>query len=575
MKKSVAATVLAMSVLFSACSKKESETTSKSETTGSSSEVTTTTSEKETETSEKPTETSKEETETSEEPTETSKEEPVSYDAPAFKKIDYLSVWLFRESVLAFQPKDQSSGDYSTYNSIEYYLGYCGYPCFGSNAEKLNAAVEADSRSFGTYSTEYLEEKKKEYISQFGTEHNEVEEVDDVVPVVFRADEKITTVYFPYLSERQDGKEVTFENLINYDTATGKKITLSEVVKDKKRFVELAKDSIMDTLTEYDLEKYKEEDVLSFLNSDDVPFTLDYSGITVYFDIGVYRRYMRAPAHIGYIGNEDVFNGEYFDSLPENYVLHLSPKKDFYWDLDGDGKTEKIRVDIDVQHQFYEIGSFSIQVDDQETKVDTSASGGDEIADYLTLVHTNGKDFLYIWTGGEDDSMGIMIYELVGKKAEYIGGVGKWMSAPCQNFNPEQVVLLDEVYAIGLECTDAVYHIDEKGKPVIDQDYLSINSYYGRNFPCLKKDLKVDQINPETLEKTGTITLKAGTSLLPCSTNRISDEKKAYEVLKVIDADSKEDVYVRLDLSFEEDEWEASINGENMNDIFVKVFMGA
>ena len=561
MKKSVAATVLAMSVLFCSCSKQDSETSSKSETTAPSFESITTTSEKE--------------SETSEEPTETSKEEAVSYDAPAFKKIDYLSVWLFREKVFAFQPKDPSSDDYSTFNSIEYYLGYCGYPCFGSNVEKLNAAVEADSRSFCTYSPEYLEGKKTEYINKFGTEKGGVEVVDDVVPVVLRADERITTVCFPYLSERQDGKELTSENLINYDTATGKKITLSEVVKDKKRFVEIAKDSIMDTLTESDLEKYKEEDVLAFLNSDDVPFTIDYSGITVYFDIGIYRRYMRAPAHIGYIGNEDVFKPEYFDSIPENYVLHISPKKDFYWDLDGDGKTETICVDIDVQHQFYEIGSFSIRVDDQETKVDTSASGGDEIADYLMLVHTNGKNFLYIWTAGEDDNMGIMVYELIGKKAEYRGGVGMWLQAPCQNLNPEQVVLLDEVYAIGRECTRAVYHIDEKGKPVIDENHLSFTSYYGRIFPCLKKDLKVDQIDPETLETKGTITLKAGTSLLPCSTNRISGEKEAYEILKVVDADLKEDVYVRLDLSFEADECEASINGESVNDIFVKVFMGA
>lgn len=561
MKKSIVAVALAMSVLFCSCSKQDPETSSESETTAPSSEATTTTSEKE--------------TETSEEPTETSKEETVSYDAPTFKKINYLPIWMFREKVFAFQPKEQADDNYLTYNCIDYYLGYFGHPSFGGNSEKLNATVEEDGRSFGSYSGQYLEDRKTAYMSKFGTKDDVAETVEDVVPAVLRADEKITTVYYPYLSERPDGKEVTSENLINYDTATGKKITLSDVVKDKKRFVELAKDSIMETLPEFDLERYKEADVLDFLNSDDVPFTIDYSGITIYFDIGIYRRYMRAPAHIGYIGNEDVFNGEYFDSIPENYVLHLSPNKDFHWDLDGDGKTENIRVDIDVQHQFYEIGSFSIRVDDQETKVDTSGSGGDEIAEFLTLVHTHGKDFLYIWTGGEDNNMGIMIYEIIGKKAEYKGGSGKWLQAPCQNFDPDQVILLEEVYVIGLECTDAVYHIDESGKPVIDQEYALCNCYYGRIFPCLKKDLEVDQVDPETLEKKGTIKLKAGTSLLPCTTNRISGEKEAYEILKVIDADPEKEVYVRMDLSFEADDYEATINGESLTDLFVRVFMGA
>ncbi len=560
MKKSIVAVALAMSVLFCSCSKQDPETSSESATTAPSSEATTTTSEKE--------------TETSEEPTETSKEETVSYDAPTFKKINYLPVWMFREKVFAFQPKEQADDNYLTYNCIDYYLGYFGHPSFGGNSEKLNATVEEDGRSFGSYSGQYLEDRKTAYMSKFGTKDDVAETVEDIVPVVLRADEKIATVYYPSNSEQMD-KELTSKNLINYDTATGKKIALSDVVKDKERFVELAKNSIMDTLTEYDLETYKEEDILSFLNSDDVPFTIDYSGITVYYDIGIFRRYMRAPAHIGYIGNEDVFNGEFFDSIPENYVLHLSPNKEFYWDLDGDGKAEKICVDIDVEHQFYEIGSFSIRVDDQETKIDTSNSGGDEIAEFLTLVHTHGKDFLYIWTGGEDNNMGIMIYEIIGKKAEYKGGSGKWLQAPCQNFDPDQVILLEEVYAIGLECTDAVYHIDEKGKPILDQDDVSFNCYYGRIFPCLKKDLQVDQIDPETREKIGSVTLKAGTSLQPCSTNRLSGEKKAYEVLKVLDEDSEKDVYVRLDLNYEANDYEPLINGESMQDLFVKVFMGA
>ena len=131
MKKSVIAAVLAMSVLFCACSKKASESSTESETTASSSETSATTSEKE--------------TETSAEPTDTSKVDPVSYDAPALKKAGYLSYEIEKKEAFTFLSKDFSSEDITGYNCIEYYYGFTGLPVFsGDNAGKINEAVKED-----------------------------------------------------------------------------------------------------------------------------------------------------------------------------------------------------------------------------------------------------------------------------------------------------------------------------------------------------------------------------------------------------------------------------------------------
>ena len=562
MKKSVIAAVLAMSVLFCACSKKASESSTESETTASSSETSATT--------------SKKETETSAEPTDTSKVDPVSYDAPAYKKVGYLSYEIEKEEAFTFLSKDFSSEDISGYNCIEFYYGFSGLPVFsGDNAGKINEAVKEDYEKIIPNAKEYLEGRKKEYAEKLGNEPYEIAEEENLLPVVLRADERITTVYYPLPLNQDNEKELSSKNLINYDTATGKQIALSDVVKDKARLVELAKEQIMANLTEYDLETIKETDVLAALNADDVPFTIDYSGITVYFDQTITRSFSYAPAHIAYIGNEDVLNGEYFDSLPENYVLHISPNVDFYWDLDGDGKTEMICVDIDLGKQYYEMGSFTVKIDDQETKVDTSSSNGDESADTLMLIHTHGKNFLYIWVGGEDDRMAIDIFEIVGKNVEQKDGAGKWKIAPWENFDPDHVELVDEVYVVGLKTYSAVYHIDDKGMPVTDDETVSLVSYYGQIFPCLKKDLKVDQVDPETLEKTGSVTLKAGTSLWPVLTDRKGKADKSFEVFKVIDKDQTKEVYVRLDLSYDADEWEAKLDGAALEDVFVRVFRGA
>ena len=563
MKKSVLATVLALSVLFTACATKDQKTTSENETSEAVSETT-----------EKPSES---ETDTTEDPTDPSVNEIVSYDAPSFTKVSYLSYQIETEEVFDFLSKDikgiEEEDRFSGYNCIEYYIGSCGIPVFEGDAyENLNAAVKEDFERIIPNAKQYFEGRKDEISKTFGKEEYAVTSEDYLIPAVLRADEKITTIYYPFQVDGEKVVEVTSENLINYDTATGKRIALSDVVKDKDRFTELAKEAIVNSTTYEYPGSNQEEDVLAFLNSDNIPFTIDYSGIGVYFQQTVNVSDLSGTGRIEYIGNEDVFNGEYFDVLPEDYVLHITPNSDFYWDLDGDGKTEKILVAIDMMIPFYDIDSFSIFVDDQETVIDASDV---YTPDGLSLIHTHGQDFLYFWTVGEDEILGVSIFEIVDKKVEDRGGSPSWLPNTAANFDPNHVALVKDTYVVGRENYGAVYSIGNDGKPVSDEEAVSFVFYYGHIFPCLKKDLKVDQVDPETLETKGTITLKAGTSLRPISTNRKGWEEEAFEIFKVIDKDTSKEVYVKLDLDFSEDDSMAKINGESVMDLFVRVFMGA
>ncbi len=563
MKKSVVAAVLAVSVLFTACSKKNSETSSESETTVSSSETSPTSSEKP--------------SETSEEPTEPSKNEIVSYDVPAFKKINYLSYQIDREEVFTFLPADKSEDEMSGYNRIEYYLGCYGIPVFdGDVSGKLNEAVKEDFEKIVPNAREYFEGRKAEFAKRLGTEEWGIEYDENLTTFVLRADEKITTVFYPFPNDQDREEELTPENLINYDTATGKKIALSDVIKDRDLFTEVAKERIMGSMSSYDLERIKEEDVLAALDSDQIPFTIDYSGISLYYDMGIYGYNMRGPAHISFIGNEDAFKDEYFDVLPENYVLHIAPDTDFFWDLDGDGKTESLNFGIPLRTEFMDIDSFSISLDDQKTEFKGDDCEIDMMPEYLYLIHTHGQNFIYISTVGPDVIEEFEIFEITGTNVAHRDGTGKVLSLPWQNFDPDHVVFRDDIYVVGLETYTAVYHIDENGQPVTDENVVTIHKDHGGIFPCLKKDLKVDQVDPKTHEKTGTITLKAGTNLSAVATDRKTfEQKEAFEVFKVLDKDPEKEVYVRLDLDFAEDECEAKINGVSVRDLFARLFMGA
>ena len=560
MKKSVVAAVLAVSVLFTACSKKGPSTSSGSGTTWSEPQNIESSSETE--------------TTTSEEPTETSSGRIMSYDVPLYKKVNYLTSTMEKEEVFAFLSKDikaiEDENWFSGYNCIEYYYGCYGVPVFeGDACANLNEAIREDFEKLFPNAKEHFEEKKKEISGTFGTEEYPITYEEKMLPVILRADEKITTIYYPYENDAVSA-EVTSENLINYETATGKRIAFSDVVKDKDAFVELAKDRISNGITYYEPEANKEADIQAFLTSDNIPFTIDYDGISVYFPAVVYIDYFEGTGHVDYIGNEDVLNGEYFDVLPEDYVLHITPNADFYWDLDGDGKTERIFVDIQMETAFYDTDSFSIWIDDHRTVINAAGIIGDQIAENLTLVHTHGKDFLYIWMGGEDNSSCIVIFEFVGKKAEQRNGTGKWTDMPWKNFDPNHLELLDNLYVVGRAEYRAVYRVSDDGMPETSEEVYTIDSLYGHIFPCLKKDLKVDQVDPDTLEKKGDITLKAGTSLWP-----VYSDGMTYEIFKVIDQDPKKEVYIRVDLTYGNNVDEAYVNGMDATELFVRVFRGA
>lgn len=552
--------VLVLSVLSCACSKKEPATSSGSGTTWSEPQNIESSSETE--------------TTTSEEPTETSGGRIMSYDVPSYKKVNYLTHTMEKEETFAFLSKDikeiEDENWFSGYNCIEYYYGCYGVPVFeGDACANLNEAVKEDFEKLLPNAKEHFEEKKKEISGTFGTEEYPITYEEKMLPVILRADEKITTIYYPYEDDAVSSNPSS-ENLINYDTATGKRITLSDVVKDKDAFVEVAKERISNSITYYEPEANKEADIQAFLTSDNVPFTIDYSGISVYFQGVVYINYLQGTGHVDYIGHEDILNGEYFDVLPEDYVLPITPNADFYWDLDGDGKSEKIFVDIQMETSFYEVDSFSIWIDDQETVVKPSDLIGDELAEYLTLIHTHGKDFLYIWTGGEDETSGIEIFEFVGKKAEQRNGTGKWTDMPWKNFDPNHLELIGSLYVVGICEYRAVYRVTDDGTVETSEEVFTLDSWNRHIFPCLKKDLKVDQVDPDTLEKKGSVTLKAGTSLWP-----VCSDGMTYEIFKVIDQDPKKEIYIRVDLTYGNDVNEAYVNGMDASELFVRVFRGA
>jgi len=158
---------------------------------------------------------------------------------------------------------------------------------------------------------------------------------------VKRADEKVVSIMFRGVNVYGGSGEYYLYGE-SYDTETGKKLTLDDVVTDKS----LLNDMIQEQLdTFWDVfEVYEDVDYLALLEENlQASWTVDYNGLSVYFN----------PFAIGYDarGNQVITlsNEEYpellkeeYQKVPERYGVEIFNEVPMYYDVTGDGKVDEI-----------------------------------------------------------------------------------------------------------------------------------------------------------------------------------------------------------------------------------------
>ncbi len=132
----------------------------------------------------------------------------------------------------------------------------------------------------------------------------------------------------------------------NFNTETGETIYLSDVVTDMKEFAKVVEAQLFsdfgadvfysDTIIEEYFEEY---------GADGSHWTLEYNGVTIYFDDGDI-----AGSGVGDISVTIEFEDypelfkEKYTAVPEAYIVGLPMKSTFYTDLDGDGSSEELII---------------------------------------------------------------------------------------------------------------------------------------------------------------------------------------------------------------------------------------
>ena len=302
----------------------------------------------------------------------------------------------------------------------------------------------------------------------------------------------------------------------NYDTETGEVLKLEDVVNDISTFSACVKKQL-ETHWEsenfhenFNLEQYMKE------NLEQIGWTLDYNGITVYFNPYEIAPYANVVynATVAFDGNSELFVEKY-QEVPDFYGIQLDTDTPFFYDVDADGELDQLLVYALPANEYYVAHNVHI---DQECFVELDEN---EIYAYAIqsphLVHMeDGKNYLLIENQTDNDYRTNTIYELTSGSPVKVDHIlaGMHMTWVDEEDAAVEDVLTDPYYfrmdcrtwCVGTYDGYMTYYLDSDGFPLSYEDYYTFEI-----MPEFKvqKNFKLNLVN-EYGEIGEAVTVKAG-----------------------------------------------------------------
>ena len=233
-----------------------------------------------------------------------------------------------------------------------------------------------------------------------------------------RADEVVLSVLYDsyYYNGMNDGIRSFWGG--NYDTGTGKEIHLHDVVTDMEAFAKVVEAELFYTVgADVFHNDTIVEDYFKEYGADGNHWTLEYNGVTMYFDEGEIAGsgFGAINLTIEFAKYPELFKEEY-TNVPEAYIVGLPIKSTFYTDLDGDGNGDEISVsdNYDEENDYY--ATLYIYV----PAVYYAESFRAYACEPYYVKTTDGKNYLYVFAELETQ-MYLHVYEITNTTVTKVG----------------------------------------------------------------------------------------------------------------------------------------------------------
>ena len=257
-------------------------------------------------------------------------------------------------------------------------------------------------------------------------------------------------------------------NGLNYDAESGKELGLADVFVDTSKIPATVEKEIMSRIGE-DKPSGDTAVIEYFKNTpeDSIIWTLDYNGVTFYFNSGDI-----APTNFGiqivtvtFAEYPDLFNKKY-TFVPDEYIVSLPVESSFFADLNNDGKCDELIVsgNYDKEDRYYY--TLGIYTEYSDYEVDWFAYNLQPY--YVKTV--DGSSYLYVFSENAREEHRRMVLSVFSLKAGYIVNISETDTGLLYRgnnvfavpTNPDELLLCDyDDYS-----TSLIFTVGEDGMPI-------------------------------------------------------------------------------------------------------------
>ena len=446
-----------------------------------------------------------------EEPTPEPTAEPVPTEAPDAQVPQNIEVRIGTEYEYAWC--DEAEASYGDYMYSYPYMSEEDEKRYPKLAASLNAIADA------------REAEKDDYVNML------IHPVEDLLEygeysikrelTVVRADTSVVCLRDRYEYYTEEWTSGFFGTC--FDTATGEKIELSQIVKDPSTFINIVYDATV-------------KQAVSLADPDNLKASIQYcfDTNTLHFELGyTYLAVLYSPyeiethpagmaVSIPFKGNENLFN-ERYTKAPENYTIDLGSFLEFRDDLGNDGLVDEFQIwcnldETEEEQGFGDFDSVAVYINGYSEIVlfpGYNCYGAD-----AQFIHADGRNYLYVrFTYDSEDTI-TKVYRIYttaeGFKpetwenpfADVIEIGEEWDIYGNCSYDPKNIELEARVDIIGTSFVKNRFAIDEDGMMQVKDDVYDF-LYSWANLTALQ-DIPMKRIDPDTGAELGDYTAKTG-----------------------------------------------------------------
>lgn len=326
-----------------------------------------------------------------------------------------------------------------------------------------------------------------------------------------------------------------------WESATGKMLSVDDVLTDRYAMGQKVSEALDQKYPRCTYPIGKEEALACYFGGDLAPmdtplrdpmFSLGYEGIIFYFnayDIASWGDGTLSVI-IPYAGNEGLLKGDYSAANPDSYTIPGLIKKDFNISLENDQKFDSIVIE-NREDDYETLVEMYGYLNNEEFVIDENLYAFDMRP---TLIHTNGKNYIYVEMSEENDYREISVLELNRsgiREVERCYNLDVCMTTTDEGgyysksiANPDCIQMESRTELISTVGGIKWYYVSDDGTPKSHDEFYRV-SY--EMFFTLNKDFMLTTVDPADPSNQKKIPYKKGDTF-----EYISTDDSRYAVLK-------------------------------------------